>query len=120
MEDEDDVAAEDHVAAGRAPDLGDAADFLEVLSRLRRALGDARGKIRVTDANVLAGLGTKSHYRSRLIARALRHLGWQRGRFRFAGALAYAYAKGTRLQRETILDVEPGADGQCVVSRREP
>lgn len=120
VEDEDDVAAEEAPVRGHGLlQQGDVADFLEVVGRLRRSLGDARGKIRVTDAIVLAGLGRRSHYRSRLIARALRHLGWQRGRYRFAGALTYAYAKGTRLQRETILDVER-VDGQFVVSRREP
>lgn len=115
VEEEDEVA----VATERAPDLGDASVFLEVLSRLRRALGDVRGKIRVSDAQVLAGLDRKSHYGSRLIARALRHLGWKRSRYRFDGRVAYAYAKGTRLQRETILEVAGSDDGQLVVKRRD-
>lgn len=119
--DDHEVAATDHgaavrVAGSQASVQVDVA-FLEVLSRLRRALGDVRGKIRVTDAIGLAGSGRRSRARSRLIARALRHLGWQRGRYRFAGVLTYAYAKGTRLQRETILDVERGADGLFVVKR---
>ena len=118
VEDEDD--ANNAAAAERTPDLGDAAIFLEVLSRLRLALATARGKIRVSDAQVLAGLDRKSHYGSRLIARALRHLGWQRSRYRFDGKVAYAYAKGTRLQRETILEVASGDEGQLVVKRREP
>lgn len=103
-----------------APDLGDAAVFLEVLSRLRHALDGARGKLRVSDAQILAGLDRKSYYGSRLIARALRHLGWQRGRCRFEGKVAYAYAKGTRIQRETTLELVRGSGGQFVVKRREP
>jgi hypothetical protein len=117
VEDENDAA--EAAAAADASDLGDASTFLEVLSRLRQALGDARGKIRVSDAQLLAGLDRKSHYASRLIARALRHLGWQRRRFRFDGEHAYGYAKGTRLQRETVLEVASGDDGQLVVKRRE-
>jgi hypothetical protein len=117
VEDEEDA---DAVAAESPPDLGDASTFLEVLSRLRRALSDSRGKIRVSDAQLLAGYARPSDYRSRLIARALRHLGWERGRHRFNGTIGYAYAKGTRLQRETILEVTSGVDGQLVVKRREP
>lgn len=113
--DEDDV---DATAIVRASD--DAATFLEVLSRLRLALGDARGKLRVSDAQVLAGLDRKSHYGSRLIARALRHLGWKRSRYRFDGSHAYAYAKGTPIQRETILEVASDGEGQLVVKRRDP
>lgn len=117
VKDEDDAA---NAAADRPSDLGDTSVFLEVLSRLRHALGDARGKLRVSDAQVLAGLDRKSHYGSRLTARALRHLGWERSRYRFDGKVAYAYAKGTRLQRETILEVTSGEAGQLVVKRRDP
>jgi SLT domain-containing protein len=116
--DEDDA---DATIAERAADVsGDASTFLEVLTRLRHALGDTRGKIRVSDAQILAGLDRKSHYATRLIARALRHLGWKRARYRFDGSHAYAYAKGTRLQRETILEVTSGDEGQLVVKQREP
>ena len=118
VEEEDDAAVD--VAAGRQLDSSDATAFLEVLTRLRQALGDARGKIRVAAVHQLAGLGRPTDYRSRLIARALRHLGWERGRYRFDGAIAYAYAKGTRLQRETILEVASGDGGQLAVKRREP
>lgn len=117
VEDEEDAGA---VAAERSAEPTDASSFLEVLSRLRRALGDARGKIRVSDAQLLAGYERPSDYRARLIARALRHLGWERGRHRFNGTIAYAYAKGTRLQRETILEVASGDGGQLAVKRREP
>lgn len=116
MENEADVSE-----AGVADDLGDMTAFLEVLSRLRAALGDARGKIRVSDVQHLAGYERPSDFASRLIARSLRHLGWERGRHRFNGTLAYAYARGSRLQRETILEVSSGGDaGQLVVKRREP
>ena len=117
VEEEDDATVE---VAEPLPDSSDATTFLEVLTRLRQALGDARGKIRVADVHQLAGLGKPTDYRSRLIARALRHLGWERGRARFDGAIAYAYVKGTRLQRETILEVASGDGGQLAVKRRDP
>lgn len=82
------------------------ADFLAMVSRLRAALGDTRGKIRVVDVQALAGLDRPSYYRMSLIARAMRHLGWKRSRYRFNGTIAYAYARGTRLQREAILEIE--------------
>lgn len=93
-------------------EASDAADFLAVLSRLRVSLGEARGKIRVSDVQALAGLERPSYYRMCLIARALRHLGWKRSRVRFDGTLAYGYARGSRLQREDILKVVRGEDGQ--------
>ncbi len=95
-------------------------DFLEVLGTLRAALRDEHGKIRAVDVRRLVGLDLErwSYYRARLIARAMRHLGWTRRRCRFAGALAYAYVRGTPLQREGILDVDRGEDGRLVVRRR--
>lgn len=113
VEEDADAAADDR--------LSDVADFLMVLTQLRTALGKARGKIRVTDVQALAGLdrNRKSYYRMNLIARALRHLGWKRARYRFDSERLYGYARGTRLQRETILEVER-QDGQLVVKKREP
>lgn len=111
------------VAEGMADDAdqsSDVSDFLLVLAQLRGALGDARGKIRVVDVQALAGLERPSYYRMSLIARALRHLGWKRSRYRFNGTVAYAYARGTRLQREGILEIERGADGQLVLKKGEP
>ena len=100
----------------------DQADFLVVLALLRKALGDARGKMLVSDAQRLGldDLQRASHYRKGLIARALRYLGWARCRSRFDGTLKYAYARGTRLQRENILDVVLDAEGHLVVKQREP
>lgn len=98
----------------------DASDLLVMVTRLRHALGDARGKLRVTDAHVLGGLKRQSYYQMHLIAHALRHLGWERGRYRFDGTVKYAYAKGTRLQRENILELACSEDGQYVVRRRDP
>jgi len=97
----------------------DVSDFLVVLSRLRAALGDARGKIRVADVQALAALERPSYYRMSLIARALRHLGWKRSRYRFDGTLGYGYGRGTRLQRENILEIERLADGQVVLKKVE-
>lgn len=95
----------------------EASDLLEMVTRLRSALGDARGKIRVADVQALAGLDRPSYYRMSLIARALRHLGWKRSRYRFAGTLGYGYARGTRLQREEILEIELSAGGPFRLKR---
>lgn len=95
----------------------EASDLLEMVTRLRGLLGDVRGKIRVGDVQALAGLDRASYYRMSLIARALRHLGWKRSRYRFNGAVAYGYARGTRLQREEILEIERGADGHYALKK---
>ena len=100
-------------------ELGDGA-FELVLERLRAALDHARGKLRAADALALAGFESPSYHRTQLVARALRELGWERGRFRFNGSLLYAYARGTQLEREVRLDVERGDDDRLVVKRREP
>jgi hypothetical protein len=100
-------------------ELGDGA-FELVLERLRSALNNARGKLRASDALVLAGFESPSYHRKQLVARALRALGWERGRFRFNGSLLYAYARGTQLEREAMLDVERSGDDHLVVKRREP
>ncbi len=94
-------------------------DLLAVASRLREALDDARGKLRVSDALALAGFDRPSFYRTQLVGRAMRELGWERGRFRFNGALLYAYVRGSLLEREVVLDVERGDDDRLVVKRRE-
>jgi hypothetical protein len=95
-------------------------DFLVVTARLRGALEGFHGKLRVTDAIALAGFDRSSFHRTRLLSRAMRELGWDRGRLRFNGALLYAYARGSLLEREVILDVERGDDDRLVVKRREP
>lgn len=95
----------------------EASDLLEMVTRLRGLLGDVRGKIRVGDVQALAGLDRASYYRMSLIARALRHLGWKRSRYRFNGAVAYGYARGTRLQREEILEIECGTDGHYALKK---
>jgi len=94
--------------------------FAEILGRLRVALDGVRGKLRATDALALAGFSSPSYRRTQLVARALRELGWERGRYRFNGNLHYAYARGTQLDREALLDVERGRNGRLVVRRREP
>jgi hypothetical protein len=91
-----------------------------VLKRLQIALGDSYGKLRSTDALALAGFKSPSYRRKLIVARALRELGWERGRFRFNGGMLYAYARGTQLEREVMLDVERGGDDRIVVKRREP
>ena len=100
-------------------ELGEGA-FELVLERLRAALDDTRGKLRASDALALAGFESPSYHRTQLVARALRELGWERGRYRFHGSLLYAYARGTQLEREVMLTVERGVDDRLVVKRREP
>ena len=100
-------------------DLGDNA-FEVVVERLRAVLADARGKLRASDALALAGFESPSYHRTQLVARALRDLGWERGRYRFQGSLLYAYARGSQLEREVMLAVERGVDDRLVVKRREP
>ena len=95
-------------------------DLLVVTSRLRAALDGAHGKLRIVDALALAGFARPSNARAKLVAGAMRDLGWDRGRLRFDGALCYAYARGSQLEREVVLVVERSDDGQLVVKRREP
>lgn len=97
-------------------------DLLAVTARLRAALDGSYGKLRVVDVLALAGFPRPSYARAKLVAGAMRALGWDRGRLRFDGALCYAYARGSQLEREVILDVERDAADACrlVVKRREP
>jgi len=95
-------------------------DLALVTKRLRGVLDDARGKLRVADAIALAGFPRRSQQRMNLVGRAMRRLGWERGRYRFAGKLEYAYARGSYLEREVILEVVVGKRGRLVVRRREP
>ena len=102
-------------------DERDDEDLLAVTTRLRTALADKHGKLRVVDALALAGFPRASYARAKLVAAAMRDLGWDRGRLRFDGALFYAYTRGSQLEREVILDVERGGDDRLVVvARREP
>jgi len=95
-------------------------DLLAVMDRLRSLLSEASGKLRVSDALVLAGFAGPSFHRSRLLTRAMRDLGWDRARLRFDGTLSYVYARGSLLEREVLLVVARGDDNQFVVKRREP
>jgi hypothetical protein len=94
--------------------------FAAVLDRFRDLLGDARGKICASDALLLAGFSSPRYRKQQFVARALRELGWERSRSRYGGGLLYAYARGTQLEREVMLDVERGDDDRLVVKRREP
>ncbi len=95
-------------------------DLSMVTSRLRSSLEGVRGKLRVTDVWTLAGFAGPSNARAKLVAHAMRSLGWDRGRLRFDGALRYAYVRGSQLEREVVLDVQRGEDGQLIVKQREP
>lgn len=95
-------------------------DLAVVTERLRSVLADANGKLRVDDALALAGFPRRSQQRLSIVGRAMRQLGWERGRYRFDGALQYAYARGSYLEREAILEVAIGKRGRLFVKRREP
>jgi hypothetical protein len=92
---------------------------LEVTTRLRGALEGSQGKLRVPDALLLAGFDRPSFHRKRIVSRAMRDLGWDRERLRFDGELIYAYARGSLLEREVILDVVRD-DDRFVVKQRQP
>lgn len=96
-------------------------DLSRVTARLRSSLDGMHGKLRGVDVYALAGFSRPSYARAKLVVAAMRDLGWKRGRLRFDGALYYAYVRGSELEREIILDIERGEDGQLVVvQRREP
>jgi len=94
-------------------------DIARVLKRLRASIGDACGKLRATDALLLAGFSSPSNHRRQIVSAALRELGFERGRFRVNGEMLYAYARGTPLEREAMLEVMQGPDGTPFVKRRE-
>jgi hypothetical protein len=75
---------------------------------LHRALGNRTGKLRVSDAYLIAGIeaGKASQDQIFRFGRAIRELGWERKRRRFDGALEYAYVKGNATEREISLLVE--------------
>jgi hypothetical protein len=94
-------------------------DLARVLKRLRASLGDAGGMLRASDALTLAGFASPSYHRRQVVSRALRELGFSRGRYRVNGNMLYAYVRGTPLEREAMFVVERAADGKPVVKRKE-
>ena len=98
----------------------DVGDLAAVTSRLRAALGDSRGKLRVGDGLLLAGFARRTLLRAKLVGVAMLELGWERGRRRFDGTLESAFSRGSSLEREVILEAERGEDGRPVLRRREP
>jgi hypothetical protein len=95
-------------------------DLIEVTARLRDVLDGVHGKLRAADAILLAGFERRTRLRAVIVARAMRDLGWEHGRCRFNGTLESAYARGSSLEREVILDVARGDDDRLVVNRSEP
>jgi hypothetical protein len=96
----------------------DRLEQLRLREQLQAVLRGLRGRILVDDVLALAGGSRRSFALLRLVAGAMRDLGWVRRRCRFEGVLRYAYVKGSRLQRETVLDLGQDATGaQIVVSR---
>lgn len=94
-------------------------DHPAVADRLRSVLAGVSGKLRGVDALALAGFEEPSPRRMEVVGRILRELGWDRVRFRFGGAFAYGYARGSYLEREGVIAIERGADGAFVVCRRD-
>lgn len=96
----------------------DRLEQLRVRTQLQAVLRGLRGRILVDDVITLAHGSRHSSASLRLVAGAMRDLGWVRRRCRFEGVLRYAYVKGSRLQREAVLDLGQDATGaQIVVSR---
>jgi hypothetical protein len=93
--------------------------FLVVMTRLQATLGSMRGKIRISDAQALAGIGQPSNTADHAVGDVMRILGWERRRCRFDGRLLYGYTRGTRYEREVILDVKRGDGGFFVAPRLE-
>lgn len=91
--------------------------FLVVMTRLQATLGNVRGKIRVSDAQALAGIDKPSNRGHQTVGEAMRLLGWERRRCRFDGRVSYGYTKGTPHQREVVLDVKYGESGHWVAQR---
>jgi len=94
-------------------------DLSEVTARLRGVLDGMHGKLRATDAILLAGFERRTRLRAVIVARAMRDLGWEHGRCRFNGTLESAYWRGSALECEVILSVTRG-DEALVVKRSEP
>lgn len=90
-----------------------------VMTRLRSALRNARGKLRVVDALTLAGFTRKSHYEMTIVGRAMDQLGWDRRRCRLNGQLKYAYTKGTPLQRDNLLKLKRNGMAVNMVSTKQ-
>jgi hypothetical protein len=91
--------------------------YAEVVTRLRSALSDTRGKLPIPDAQTLAGFTGQSNYGTTVVGQAMNHLGWTRRRCRLKGQLKYAYTKGTPIQRETIIEIERSENGHVIVKR---
>lgn len=75
---------------------------------LHRALGNKTGKLRVSDAYLICGIeaGKVNQDLIERFGRAIRELGWERGRRRFNGLLQYVYVKGNLVERDVDLLVE--------------
>ena len=87
----------------QAPDADD-----PLVDVLHHALGIRTGKIRVSDAYLICGLEAGKVNQDQIVrfGRAIRALGWARGRRRRNGVLEYVYVKGDAKEREVALSVE--------------
>ena len=79
-----------------------------LVDALNRNLGTWTGKLRIADAYLIAGIepGKATQDQMTRFGQAIRELGWERERRRFAGERCYAYVRGTDDQREIELHVE--------------
>jgi len=66
------------------------------------------GKLRIADAYLVAGIepGKATQDQMTRFGQAIRELGWERERRRFAGERCYAYVRGNASEREVELYVE--------------
>ena len=79
-----------------------------LLDTLHRNLGNVTGKLRIADAYLVAGIEPGRATQDQMIrfGQAIRELGWERVRRRFAGERSYAYVRGDAGEREVELWVE--------------
>jgi len=79
-----------------------------LVDALYRNLGNITGKLRIADAYVVAGIepGKATQDQMSRFGQAIRELGWERERRRFAGERCYAYVRGEVGEREVELYVE--------------
>jgi predicted P-loop ATPase len=79
-----------------------------LVDALHRNLGTWTGKIRISDAYLVAGIeaGKATQDQMNRFGQAIRELGWERERRRMGGERGYAYVRGEAGERERELTVE--------------
>ena len=95
------------------------ADGVEL--ELERRLGERVGKIRCTDVYDLlrVPMAQRNQDWAEGVTAAMARLGWEKSRLRFDGSLAWCFAKGTPIDRATILIPSFGPDGISLIERND-